>query len=54
MTWRASDEPGLLRESQSAFVRGFIDDAAGNVVGRCLVKSQSAFVRGFIDDRKPD
>ena len=41
------------RESQSAFVRGFIDDLAkwkaGTDVGR---RSQSAFVRGFIDDTR--
>ena len=40
--------------SQSAFVRGFIDDAALFViiiVGGLV--SQSAFVRGFIDDVPP-
>jgi len=39
------------RWSQSAFVRGFIDDEDDRRPRsvRCLM-SQSAFVRGFIDD----
>ena len=38
-------------ESQSAFVRGFIDDWPGrDPLHRCAQLSQSAFVRGFIDD----
>ena len=36
--------------SQSAFVRGFIDDERALPNGQTLVVSQSAFVRGFIDD----
>ena len=36
--------------SQSAFVRGFIDDSVMRWTARCGGKSQSAFVRGFIDD----
>ena len=38
--------------SQSAFVRGFIDDAREILNGLSSQKSQSAFVRGFIDDRQ--
>ena len=36
--------------SQSAFVRGFIDDVARTGIARVAEVSQSAFVRGFIDD----
>ena len=36
--------------SQSAFVRGFIDDRLRFPTGREREGSQSAFVRGFIDD----
>ena len=37
--------------SQSAFVRGFIDDLwRAQATGISLDQSQSAFVRGFIDD----
>ena len=41
-------------KSQSAFVRGFIDDLHFPL-SRLLVEfqSQSAFVRGFIDDARP-
>ena len=38
-------------ESQSAFVRGFIDDCRAALINRINPMSQSAFVRGFIDDR---
>ena len=38
-------------KSQSAFVRGFIDDnILGISAGGYSMRSQSAFVRGFIDD----
>ena len=37
--------------SQSAFVRGFIDDTPRSSAGGRTHESQSAFVRGFIDDR---
>ena len=37
-------------KSQSAFVRGFIDDEFAFGVDREPMTSQSAFVRGFIDD----
>ena len=37
-------------ESQSAFVRGFIDDEGFDVPKYVSAESQSAFVRGFIDD----
>ena len=37
--------------SQSAFVRGFIDDTMASIRSYAAEKSQSAFVRGFIDDR---
>ena len=36
--------------SQSAFVRGFIDDYGDIYFTNCSDTSQSAFVRGFIDD----
>jgi len=37
--------------SQSAFMRGFIDDATPGCLGTAFVRlSQSAFMRGFIDD----
>ena len=37
--------------SQSAFVRGFIDDKFASLPPALLAElSQSAFVRGFIDD----
>ena len=39
--------------SQSAFVRGFIDDSRAREIVRESVSSQSAFVRGFIDDAVP-
>ena len=44
--------PGLVsRLSQSAFVRGFIDDSMLERARRISAAlSQSAFVRGFIDD----
>ena len=38
--------------SQSAFVRGFIDDARLGASLRGRLESQSAFVRGFIDDKE--
>ena len=39
-------------KSQSAFVRGFIDDIHVMISAlESSVESQSAFVRGFIDDR---
>ena len=42
-------------KSQSAFVRGFIDDVNGDWWSRMSRDpSQSAFVRGFIDDSKTD
>ena len=42
-----------LPESQSAFVRGFIDDELDRLLpGVVVALSQSAFVRGFIDDSK--
>jgi len=49
-----SDKARYVEMSQSAFVRGFIDDAT--VVGPLtfLPSSQSAFVRGFIDDLRGD
>ena len=38
-------------ESQSAFMRGFIDDEFQVEVTRAIRRmSQSAFMRGFIDD----
>ena len=37
------------RESQSAFMRGFIDDFTLTSMVLAIV-SQSAFMRGFIDD----
>ena len=38
--------------SQSAFVRGFIDDNEDEAdFADAMSESQSAFVRGFIDDR---
>ena len=37
-------------QSQSAFVRGFIDDAGRPRPVAQIEVSQSAFVRGFIDD----
>jgi len=40
------------RRSQSAFVRGFIDDALAKSGAVVLPTSQSAFVRGFIDDMR--
>ena len=41
--------------SQSAFVRGFIDDAPARHEARVkATMSQSAFVRGFIDDALTD
>ena len=39
-------------KSQSAFVRGFIDDPASARSLSSRRTSQSAFVRGFIDDKK--
>jgi len=39
-------------ESQSAFVRGFIDDISRTKPRLGRDKSQSAFVRGFIDDTR--
>ena len=36
--------------SQSAFVRGFIDDEIRISDNSLALQSQSAFVRGFIDD----
>ena len=38
------------RKSQSAFVRGFIDDRTKSLFNIRSWPSQSAFVRGFIDD----
>ena len=44
----------MMLESQSAFVRGFIDDTRRRrAVCPASSSSQSAFVRGFIDDRAP-
>ena len=38
--------------SQSAFMRGFIDDLFAAALALSLgLASQSAFMRGFIDDR---
>ena len=37
-------------QSQSAFMRGFIDDIEAGTVRESGSKSQSAFMRGFIDD----
>ena len=42
-----------MRSSQSAFVRGFIDDADFIDAVMASKGSQSAFVRGFIDDQHP-
>ena len=39
-------------ESQSAFVRGFIDDVMQEDAILNTEASQSAFVRGFIDDAR--
>ena len=39
-----------LIKSQSAFVRGFIDDEIVMQYVAIQEESQSAFVRGFIDD----
>ena len=48
---RPADVPGDDgRRSQSAFVRGFIDDVVKAAVESRHDLSQSAFVRGFIDD----
>ena len=49
---RAAGLPGPRRRpgSQSAFVRGFIDDRSQRLQLAEDGKSQSAFVRGFIDD----
>jgi len=46
------EEQILFVQSQSAFVRGFIDDRRTLVVAFDGFESQSAFVRGFIDDRR--
>ena len=52
MTNRRTATPTGRHESQSAFVRGFIDDGCrGLTVYVNGPLSQSAFVRGFIDDR---
>ena len=37
-------------KSQSAFMRGFIDDVATDLQTALDRESQSAFMRGFIDD----
>ena len=50
MTKAESLRHEALRTSQSAFVRGFIDDDRGRASRRGRGPSQSAFVRGFIDD----
>ena len=50
MTESAVAFSDLQQESQSAFVRGFIDDGSGGQVCPTQGRSQSAFVRGFIDD----
>ena len=51
MTEREVDEPDPWFMSQSAFVRGFIDDSHFFEEALHGVEaSQSAFVRGFIDD----
>ena len=51
MTCASARPSDPFSESQSAFVRGFIDDAAMGLVARTdPFLSQSAFVRGFIDD----
>ena len=41
-------------ESQSAFVRGFIDDETRRRPRPAQRESQSAFVRGFIDDDRAE
>jgi len=41
-----------MQKSQSAFVRGFIDDAQSGARNLVADWSQSAFVRGFIDDKR--
>ena len=50
MTDRGQAERGFALQSQSAFVRGFIDDKLSSVLSLIRSTSQSAFVRGFIDD----
>ena len=50
MTDDERHEAGVPRASQSAFVRGFIDDEAAAEFLVEVAGSQSAFVRGFIDD----
>ena len=42
---------GVGLKSQSAFVRGFIDDRERRKSAALVELSQSAFVRGFIDDK---
>ena len=47
----AGTAPTSRRKSQSAFMRGFIDDCITQYAPRTRRgKSQSAFMRGFIDD----
>ena len=53
MTREAGSPAPTPVESQSAFVRGFIDDEELKDAVRHSVESQSAFVRGFIDDDVP-
>ena len=51
MTRQGYKDNGRPKVSQSAFVRGFIDDRRRRPVAwTCVPRSQSAFVRGFIDD----
>ena len=48
--WLDSRTGAKAARSQSAFVRGFIDDETGRRIKNNTFVSQSAFVRGFIDD----
>ena len=52
MTCIYSQVLGEAPQSQSAFVRGFIDDLLKIVFPPGDYESQSAFVRGFIDDAR--
>ena len=54
MTTSPRTSPRRRSWSQSAFVRGFIDDARPQPPSLLVNRwSQSAFVRGFIDDSTP-
>ena len=50
MTRTRTGSPTSVGASQSAFVRGFIDDLEASDDDVRPLLSQSAFVRGFIDD----